>query len=214
MNPFKSITRLFNDMLYAGQYKAAEKEGNVFPGFRWIDHKRDYIHEDIPTAFHLDLMRGTVRLLYRLDGILHKLDTTVKDLKEEIRNYAISNHLQLSDYTKTPNSKGHTPLSDLVKSRQNIEQTIAIFEDRTQLHIKDPVRHIYNKRFMHDVEEALSGGGEGPETPGDRADQIIQLQKELASHDETLDEVPKTNGRDKGLIARLADGMFNKVLRN
>lgn len=213
----RCLHKFFNDLVYNARYQSAEADENVFPGFRWVFQNRDHIYEDIPTAFHFDLMRGKVDLFFRIEGILHKTRTTVEDLREEIRSYAISNHIQISDYLKTPNSKGHIPLDELLKSRQNIEKTIAIFEDRTRLHIHDPVRHIYNDKFRADVRAAMAEYGEGPATPGERADQVILLLQEV-NRQETLDDAPlqvdEKRPKNKQLIAQLTDSLFNRVLRN
>lgn len=217
MSVSKSLHIFFNDLVYNARYKSAEADGNVFPGFRWVFEGKDRIYEDIPTAFHFDLMRGKVDLFFRIEGVLRKTCCSVSDLREEIRNYAISNHIQISDYLKTPNSKGHIPLDELLKSRQNIEKTIAIFEDRTRLHIHDPVRHIYDDKFRADMRQALQEYGEGPPTPGARADQIIHLQQEM-SRQETLDDAPlpadEKGPKNKRLIAQVTDSLFNRVLRN
>lgn len=217
MSLIQNLHIFFNNLAYGARYSSAETSGNVFPGFRWIAGGRDHIYEDIPTAFHFDLMRGQVDLLFRIEGVLRKIACSVADLQEEIRNYAISNHIQISDYLKTPNSKGHIPLDELLKSRQNIEKTIGIFEDRTGLRIHDPVRHIYDGKFQADMRKALRKYEEGPSTPGARADQIIHLQQEI-NRRETLDAAPlsadEKGPKNKRLMAEVTDSLFNRVLRN
>lgn len=218
---FHDLTRplryAYNRVCYADKYAAAVKDGRIFPGFRLFDFGRDYIDEGGQAAFIHDRLRDRMTLIYPYRGSFKSWTMSVDALRAELRNYAISNDIQINQLAKASCPEAHRPLQELMRCRLDIERTLEVFYNETRLRVDDPGNRGSWQKYRHDLEFAAEVQDRA-ETPWNRGDDLIALQKSLEGS-ETAATLPDGNAAAEAKTARRQVHfglrlLYDKVLRN
>lgn len=213
MNIVSACRNLVNKWRYAKVYKNAVAAGQFFPGFRLIDQKRDFIAEEVRPAFFLDRLHDKATLIFAYRGSYKKLTVMIDALEQEIRNYTISNMVQIEQMLATPNAPCHVDANELFRHRWDIEKTHEIFRAETMRRVEDPFRKMADRKYREDIgfADALK---DREATPWSRADDIIALQNSVVS--ETSADVPPDvlSKKDSNVLWERMRIVVDRSLRN